>query len=43
MTPLHLAAKSGRVKVVKYLCDERADINSQDNDGVNLNAGELAD
>ena len=43
MTPLHLAAESGHAKIVKYLCDEGADINIQDNDGVNLNAGKLAD
>ena len=40
MTPLHLAAESGSAKVVKYLCDG-VDINIQDNDGVNLNAGRL--
>ena len=39
MTPLHLAAESGHIKKVNYLCDEGADINIQDNDGVNLNAG----
>ena len=38
MTPLHLAAESGHINKVKYLCDEGADINIQDNDGVNLNA-----
>ena len=43
MTPLHLAAKSGHVKIVIYLCDQGADINIQDNDGVNLSAGKLAD
>ena len=43
MTPFHLAAESGHVKIVNYLCDEEADINIQDNDGVNLNAGRLAD
>ena len=37
MTPLHLAAESGRVKVVNYLCDKGADTNIQDDDGVNLN------
>ena len=42
MTPLHLAAKSGHVKIVNYLCDEGADINIQDNDGVNLNAGRFS-
>ena len=43
MTALHLAAESGHIKKVNYLCDEGADINIQDNDGVNLNAGRLAD
>ena len=43
MTPLHLAAESGHVKVVNYFCDEGADINSQDNDGVILNADRLVD
>ena len=43
MTPLHFAAKSGHIKIVNYLCDEGADINIQDNDGVILNAGWLAE
>ena len=44
MIPLHLAAESGHIKKVTYLCDEGADIiNIQDNDGVNLSAGRLAD
>ena len=43
MTPLHLAAESGCVKVVNYLCGKGADINIEENDGVNLNAGRLAD
>ena len=43
MTPLHLAAESGSIKKVNYLCDEGADINIQDNDGVSINAGRLAD
>ena len=43
MTPLHLAAESGHVKIVNYLRDEGADINIQDNDGVNVDAGRLAD
>ena len=43
MTPLHLAAESGHIKIVNYLCDEGADINVQDIDGVNLNACRLAD
>ena len=42
MTPLHLAAESGHIKVVNYLCDEGADVKIRDNDGVNLNAGRLA-
>ena len=41
MTPLHLAVASGHIKKVNYLCDEGADINIQDNDGVILNAGKL--
>ena len=43
MTALHLAAKSGHVQIVNYLGDKGADINIQDNDGVILNAGRLAD
>ena len=43
MTALHLAAESGHIKIVTYLCDNRADLNIQDNDGVNLNAGRLAE
>jgi len=43
MTPLYLAAESGHIKIVTYLCDEGADIKIQDNDGVNLNASRLAD
>ena len=34
MTPLHLAAESGRIKVVKYLVERGADINIQDENGV---------
>ena len=34
MTPLHLAAESGRVKIVEYLYDQEADINIQDDNGV---------
>ena len=44
MTPLHLAAESGRVKIVNYLVEQGADINIQDDIGVNLchtNAGRL--
>ena len=43
MTALHLAAESGHIKKVNYLCEKGADINIQDNDGVILNAGRLAD
>ena len=43
MTPQHLAAESGHIKIVTYLCDEGTDLSIQDNDGVNLNAGRLAD
>ena len=41
MTPLHLAAEKGHVKIVNYLCDEGAVIKVQDNDGVSI--GRLAD
>ena len=34
MTPLHLAAESGRVKILRYLVDQGADINIQDDNGV---------
>ena len=34
MTPLHLAAESGRVKILGYLVDQGADINIQDDNGV---------
>ena len=46
MAPLHLAARSGRVKILNYLVEQGADINIQDNNGVILchtNAGRLAD
>ena len=43
MTPLHLAAAIGHTNKVNCLCDGGADINIQDNDGVILNAGRLAD
>ena len=43
MTALHLAAESGHINKVNCLCEEGADINIQDNDGVNLNADRLAD
>ena len=36
MTPLHLAAESGRIKVIQILVAQRADINSQDDNGVNI-------
>ena len=38
MTPLHLAAESAHTKTVNYLCVEGANINIQDNDGVNSNS-----
>ena len=34
MTPLHLAAESGHIKILYYLVDEGADINIQDDNGV---------
>ena len=34
MTPLHLAVTIGHIKKLNYLCEEGADINIQDNDGV---------
>ena len=34
MTPLHLAAESGHIKVIKNLVARRADINIQDDNGV---------
>ena len=34
MTPLHLAAESGHIKIVHYLLDQEADINIQDDNGV---------
>ena len=40
MTPLHLAVQSGHIKVVDYLFDQQADVDTQDNDGV-INAGRL--
>ena len=46
MAPLHLAARSGRVKILDYLVEQGADINIQDNNGVILchtNAGRLTD
>ena len=41
MTPLHLAVAIGHIKKVNYLCEEGADINIQDYDGVSLNASRL--
>ena len=43
MTPLHLGVAIGHIKKVNCLCDEGADTNIQDNDGVILNAGRLED
>ena len=34
MTPLHLAAEGRRIKVVKHLVEQGADINIQDDNGV---------
>ena len=34
MTPLHLAAESGHIKIVDYLYDQGADINIQADNGV---------
>ena len=34
MTPLHLAAKSARFRVVKYLVDKGDDINTKDSNRV---------
>ena len=36
MTPLHVAAKSGRFRIVEYLIDLGAEINAEDNDGVGI-------
>ena len=36
MTPLHLAAESDHIKVVKYLFEQGADINIQDDNGVSI-------
>ena len=46
MAPLHLATESGRIKIVKCLVEQGADINIQDDNGViicHTNAGRLAD
>ena len=34
MTPLHLAAESGRIEILNFLVDQGADINIQDDNGV---------
>jgi len=34
MTSLHLAAKSGCIKILNFLVGQRGDINIQDNNGV---------
>ena len=34
MTPLHLAAESGRIKILDYLVEQGVDINIQDDYGV---------
>ena len=36
MTPLHVAAESGRFRIVEYLIDLGAEINAEDNDGVGI-------
>ena len=36
MTPLHLAAAAGRFKIVEYLIEQGAKINTQDHIGVNI-------
>ena len=35
MTPLHLAAEGAHIKIVEYLVDQNANINIQDDNGVN--------
>ena len=34
MTPLHIAAESANIPIVKYFFNQGADINIQDDDGV---------
>ena len=34
LTPLHLAAETGRIKILNYLLEQGADINIQDYHGV---------
>ena len=36
MTPLHVAAKSARFKIVEYLVDKGANISTKDSDGVSI-------
>ena len=36
MTPLHVAAESGWIKIVEYFVDQGADVNVQDPKGVNV-------
>ena len=36
MTPLHVAAEKGRIKIVEYFVKERADVNIQDCNGVSI-------
>ena len=46
MTPLHLAAKSGRIETVNYLVEKGPDVNIQDDKGVFIcytNGGRLGD
>ena len=36
MSPLHVAAKSDRYKIVEYLVDEVAEISTKNSDGVSI-------
>ena len=36
MTPLHVAAEKGHLKIVEYLADQEVDINIQDHYGVGI-------